>query len=104
MKKIKEPKCKNCWDKGYSTELMAIKIHVDFPGDKEYKKTEKVINFCKCERGKELKEYFQMEKEKLMKKYSTECCKILREEKSQLAKEIKHKYQKRLLKILKTNI
>lgn len=56
--------CKHCWNKGYSTEMTEVVSSADFFGDKEYKTGAKItINFCKCDKGKQLKELIQRERE-----------------------------------------
>ena len=54
MGKIKQPKCKNCWDKGYSSELIVHTQHADFIGEKTYSGTLQRKNFCNCAKGKRL--------------------------------------------------
>ena len=56
MKNI-SPKCKNCYDKGYSTEYVGESFALpDFCGDKKYKVADAGIriNYCNCKKGKEL--------------------------------------------------
>jgi hypothetical protein len=53
-----EPKCKICWDKGYSTELIGNTVaHADFCGDKTkiIKPSHIRKNYCKCAKGKKMK-------------------------------------------------
>jgi len=66
--------CKNCWNKGYSTEMIGGTIaSADFFGDKEHRSGPKItINFCKCDKGKQLKELIQREKEELLEEIKLE--------------------------------
>ncbi len=57
MKKIFNPKCRLCWDKGYSTEYVGSSYAMpDFHGDKEYKVADEGIvkHYCTCEKGREM--------------------------------------------------
>jgi hypothetical protein len=71
MKNLKQNKelkgiCKNCWNKGYSTEMIGGTVSWgDFPGDKDYHtKSEIIIHYCKCGIGKQLKSMIeQIEKD-----------------------------------------
>lgn len=55
--KPKEPKCTNCWDKGYASELIGgYRIAPDFENDVEFRSgMREVKNYCKCAKGKRLK-------------------------------------------------
>lgn len=46
--------CRNCFGKGYSTQDAATICYPDFVGDKCFKRYEHKMNFCTCERGKQL--------------------------------------------------
>ncbi len=76
MKKEKIPKgvCKNCWNRGYSTELIGGTITCgDFEGEKDYKTKEQIlIKFCNCENGKQLKSMFEEKIEENRKKWVEE--------------------------------
>jgi len=54
--KTKEKICKNCYNKGYSTEMIGGTItYGDFVGDKTFKSGYKTLyHFCNCERGKDI--------------------------------------------------
>jgi len=57
--------CKNCYGKGYSTEMIGNTIaHADFIGDKTYmmEKAHIIIRYCKCDRGEQLRKYFSVKK------------------------------------------
>lgn len=55
-KLLKQPKCKNCWDKGYATELIGgYHVPADFIGEKSHDTGIKELkNFCSCEREKKM--------------------------------------------------
>jgi len=60
--KLKKPKCKYCWDKGYSTQLVDIvKTHLDCKIFGKHQKLpgsgiiERKIYCTKCNKGKRLK-------------------------------------------------
>lgn len=51
----KQPVCKNCWDKGYSTEMSGLVGSPDFPGDKGFCISPYIHkNYCTCEKGQKL--------------------------------------------------
>ena len=54
---MKKPKCKNCYDKGFFSELSGgTKSLSDFGGYHYYKSgVEMKLNFCDCAFGKKLK-------------------------------------------------
>lgn len=57
--------CKNCYGKGYSTELKGDQFCMaDFVGDKTYRTREGGIrvHLCDCERGKDLKIFFTIKR------------------------------------------
>ena len=62
MKKIKEPKCKNCWDKGYFTQIVRVHTSADFFADEETDEVKEIKNYCKCAKGKRLKNKGQITK------------------------------------------
>lgn len=51
-----KPKCKDCWDKGYATELIGgYHMSADFIGEKSYDTGMKELkNFCHCAKGKRM--------------------------------------------------
>lgn len=52
---MEKPKCKNCWDKGYSTQMYGISGADDF-GTEGFKEPIRVhIHFCNCAKGKRMK-------------------------------------------------
>lgn len=56
MQKVKEPKCKNCWDKGYSTQMAETIGYPDFIGDKGFRSGPQVYKkYCNCAKGKRLR-------------------------------------------------
>jgi len=58
--------CKNCYGKGYSTELQGDQFCLaDFIGDKtfKYRSLGVRVRFCSCGRGKDLKLMFNVKKE-----------------------------------------
>ena len=68
--KVKElskfPKCKHCYDKGYSTEFIGGQIcFADFIGDKTYKTRGSgiIVHLCDCGRGKDLALFFNIKKQ-----------------------------------------
>lgn len=67
--------CKNCWNRGYSTQIIGGTItYGDFIGEKPRKtnKAEIVINFCNCENGKQLKSMIEEKIQEEKKKYVEE--------------------------------
>jgi hypothetical protein len=57
MKKNLDPKCRLCWDKGFSTEYKGASYAMpDFHGQKEHKVADEgvVKNYCSCEKGREM--------------------------------------------------
>ena len=76
-KKIKDKRviglvCKNCYGKGYSTELTTTTCWADFEGDKTIvSPMELKIHFCDCERGRELHDYFYTKMTKLLARMET---------------------------------
>jgi hypothetical protein len=62
----KFPKCKHCYDKGYSTEFQGGQFCMaDFIGDKTYqtKGAGIVVRLCNCGRGKDLALFFNIKKQ-----------------------------------------
>jgi hypothetical protein len=55
MPNNKQPKCKKCWDKGYSTELVANTSIPDFGGIRINSQVREIKNYCSCAKGKKLK-------------------------------------------------
>ena len=56
MDKNKEPICKNCWDKGYSTQYSGIIGSPDFLGDKGFEIAPSVHkNYCTCVKGQKMR-------------------------------------------------
>lgn len=52
----KQPKCKNCWDKGFSTQYSGIIGSPDFPGDKGFEIAPSVHkNYCTCDKGQKMR-------------------------------------------------
>ena len=61
--KIMKKECKDCYGKGYSTELCGETIgRADFIGDKDFTilPCRVAIKICSCSRGKDLKKYFDI--------------------------------------------
>lgn len=57
-KLMKQPKCKICWDKGFSTRYVGPSYAMpDFIGDRKYlvDKGGVKIKYCTCDKGKRLK-------------------------------------------------
>jgi hypothetical protein len=53
-----KPKCKNCYDKGFSTEYVGASYAMpDFIGDKKYMVDAGgvKIKYCSCKKGKAMK-------------------------------------------------
>jgi len=51
--------CQKCYGKGYSTQWRGLHGYPDFINDKGFDKLPKTeINFCSCQRGKDLKKLF----------------------------------------------
>ena len=91
--------CKHCWNKGYSTEMTEVVSSADFFGDKEYKTGAKIkINFCKCDKGKQLKELIQREREELLGEIEK------RIPSSENVKSINPSYFRDIIKTLKSNL
>jgi len=56
--------CTKCYGKGYSTEAVGNTVaSADFNGDKEVvlEKARVVLNYCKCDRGKQLDKLIKIE-------------------------------------------
>ena len=53
--KSKKPKCKYCWDKGYSTQLVNVHEYKDLGMPNRGKMLERKIYCTKCNKGKRLK-------------------------------------------------
>jgi len=53
--KPKQPNCKNCWDKGYFSQLVNIHTSADFSADEESNELKEIKNYCSCKKGKLLK-------------------------------------------------
>jgi len=51
----KQPKCKTCYDKGYASQLVRLQAIGDFPGEKGLDKVKEIKNYCRCAKGKRLK-------------------------------------------------
>lgn len=53
----KDPKCKNCWDKGYSTQLIGNTVtSANFYGQDGIIVSSYILkNYCKCAKGKRMK-------------------------------------------------
>jgi hypothetical protein len=106
----KTPKgvCKNCWNRGYSTQMIGGTIvYGDFIGDKDYKtKAEILIKFCNCENGKQLKSMIEEKIKESKQKWDKEKCMAINKEvakesyeefiKPIIAKE-KHQYRQEIL-------
>lgn len=63
---MKGIKCKVCYDKGYSTELVGDTMcYADFIGDKTFKVrgARIVVKLCNCGRGKDLAMFFDIKKQ-----------------------------------------
>jgi len=113
----KTPKgvCKNCWNRGYSTQMIGGTIvYGDFIGDKDYKtKAEILIKFCNCENGKQLKSMIEEKIKESKQKWEGEKCMAINKEvakesyeefiKPIIAKE-KHQYRQEILGEQKTKI
>lgn len=93
---LKKIICKNCYGKGYSTELIQVRIAPDFIGDKEKKFPPEIkMNFCKCERGKQLKDLIIAEREKWQEHERKGLLfqkKLFKKEREEMRKKIKGKY------------
>jgi hypothetical protein len=50
----KQPKCKNCWDKGFATVFSGIVGFDDFGGEGFYEYPSVHIKYCKCKKGRNM--------------------------------------------------
>lgn len=60
----KLPKCTNCWDKGYSTQMRGEIGSADFGGEGYFIPPTIQKNFCNCARGKRMEKLEAKGKEK----------------------------------------
>jgi len=76
IKKIAEDlegfNCKNCYGKGYSTELNRCTWGTDFGHETPGEESRLNINLCDCSRGKDLDKYFEIRDNNINVLYSSQ--------------------------------
>jgi Mor family transcriptional regulator len=54
MKKKQKAKCKNCWDKGFASQIVRVQSFSDMKGDKYHEETKEIKIYCNCDKGRRL--------------------------------------------------
>ncbi len=94
MKEKIKKECKNCYGKGYSTEMIGGHKSFDDFDSEEYKSgADIVIHFCSCDRGKSLRRIFEIERLKIKKEILNELS-----QKRNITKAEEKKFYKKVFK------